>query len=301
MAPKRSSQSNWYRRSFCQTDRKFSAGRIVLSSDRLLRLIGDECWEQHLDTDRYGQEAQDWRDYERKQQFNKIRERICPAITTVAEQVRYVIRGAADALRFVESLPRKLRDEASILFNRLDQTQRDGGHLQVDRSVRDYGAMERGGSERFINRAETIHVVTGLDAALGPVPRLDEELKQALPYLYRAKHAILDTDWDSTGNAKAAKLIGSIETEIRFALRAITLSSAALNKAYDFLSPENVAGMVRWSSDGDCDLLLEDAFIERLSNGFRFQSKRNVLELSRPPTLVKGLLPNLDELRRFLE
>jgi hypothetical protein len=59
--------------------------------------------------------------------------------------------------------------------------------------------------------------------------------------------------------------------------------------------------MVRWSSDGDCDLLLEDAFIERLSNGFRFQSKRNVLELSRPPTLVKGLLPNLDELRRFLE
>ena len=301
MAPKRSSQLSWYRCSFCQTDRKFSAGRIVLSSDGLLRLIGNDCWNQHLDTNRYGQEAQDWRDYERKQRFNRIRERIGPIIAAVAEKVHGTLRESSDAMRFVEEMPRQLRDGAPLLLNRLEQARRSAGRLQVERVVRDYVAVERGRSERFLNQAETLHVVLGLDAALGPVPQLVTELKQALLPLYRAKHLILETQWEAISNARAAKAISSIQVDLQAAIRAISLSSSTIEQACDFLSPENIAGMVRWSSDPDCDLVLEDVSLTRLQDGFQFRSPKGVFEFRRPSRLMRGMLPDTDELRRTLD
>lgn len=301
MAPKRSAQSNWYRCSFCQTDRKFSAGRVVLSSDGLLRLIGDECWNLHLDKDRYGCEVQDWRDYERKERFARIRQKVCPAITTVADKVLDALKGSADALRFAAELPRTLRDGAPLLANRLEQARRNGGRLQVDRVVRDYAAMERGGSERFIPQAETLHIVRGLDAAVGSVRPIDTELRQVLPRLHSVKRAIYETQWDSISNQRAAKTISAIEKDIQVAILQIGASSLTINNACDFLSFENIGGIVRWGSDPDCDFVLEGVALKRLPDGFQFHSPEGIFELRRPSNLVRGLLPDTDELKRAVD
>lgn len=165
MAPKRSSQQDWYRCSFCQRDRQFAAGRIVLSSDSLLRLIGDDCWEKHLDKTRYAEEREDWDAYRRRQEFEKIRERVGPAATAVATCVRKVLQEHEALLQFVEGLPRILRERAPVLRERLQAAARRGGQLQVERVVHDYAT---GGN---IFQFETVHRVSGIGAVLEQ-PRL---------------------------------------------------------------------------------------------------------------------------------
>jgi hypothetical protein len=111
--------------------------------------------------------------------------------------------------------------------------------------------------------------------------------------------------WRLSGTAspipRPRRIIAAIETNIQSAIRAISASSSAIDKACDFLSPENIAGMVRWSSDPDCDFVLEEAALRRVAYGLDFQSQQGIFELRRPTTLVRGLLPDADELQRILD
>ena len=300
IAPKRSLR---YRCSFCQRNEQFVSGRIVLSSDGLLRLIGDDCWEKYLDKARYNEEAQDYRDYTTRQRFMRLRDRIYPELCTMVQRLRDAGRNSKPDFQFIERLASRLQQEAPALFARLEQARRMGGQLRVERSVRDYAAMERGGgSERFINRPEALHTVAGLDAVLESAPRFESAILGALQGLYMAKQAIETTDWDTLSNARAAKVIANIEANIHTAARIVTSLSAAIGSAYDFLSAENVAGIARWSADHDCELHLENAAIKIIGSGLRFEIEGHPsFELKRPASLTRGLLPDLTELERLLD
>jgi hypothetical protein len=115
ITPKRSSRASWYRCSFCQRPFQFSAGRIVLSSDGRLRLIGDDCWNTHLDKDRYDEEAKDFRHYNTRQRFEAMRGRLHPAIGKAAQTLRQSIGQWEAEFRFVEQLPAQLEGIASVV------------------------------------------------------------------------------------------------------------------------------------------------------------------------------------------
>jgi hypothetical protein len=213
-APERAGSGKRYRCSFCQTDQKFNAGRIVLSSDGLLRLIGDDCWERHLDRERYSQETQDYqdyRDYLTRQRFEKLRERIHPATRDAARHIREVLQKSLDDLNFVESLPALLRRKAPSLFEQLREADRAGGALRVERLSRDYAVLEHGGGERFAPQLETLHFVAGLNAALGPALDLKKTLIDAVGQLNTALQTIETTAWDTLSNASTTRQIKAIE------------------------------------------------------------------------------------------
>ncbi len=126
----------------------------------MLRLIGDDCWETHIDKARYVEERADWDAYRRRQEFEKIRERVGPEASAVAVQIRKARQEHEAALQFVEALPRIVREGAPVLYQRLQATARTGGLLQVERTVQDYA---KGG---FILQFETVHRVAGLTAVL---------------------------------------------------------------------------------------------------------------------------------------
>jgi hypothetical protein len=235
LAPKRTGPNSRYRCSFCQTDQKFKSGRIVLSSDGSLRLIGDDCWKRHLDEDRYNREAQDYKDYLTRQRFDRLRDRFYPAIRNAAQQLRLLIISSHDDILFVEELPRLLRRHARSLFEQFAEARRAGDQLRVEKIVRDYTAIERGGSDRSTTRLETVHFAAGLDAVVGPVANLDEKLHDSVRDLNTAMQAITTTAWETLTNAAAARQITAIEQHIRTAVRLADEISGAVAKACDFL------------------------------------------------------------------
>lgn len=270
-AAKRQSHAQWYRCSFCQTDRKFSGGRIVLSSDKLLRLIGDDCWDRHLDSERYHREKEDLRDYERKQEFIRIRERLLPIVLALATELRDCLRASIQIIAFVDKLPTMTRQAAPPIFSILERTKRQGGALQVDRSSRDYSAMAQSGIDRFILQPQTIHIVMGLDSVIGPPPQIENSLRGALRLLHGVKHEISETNWDDVGNTKAAKIVNSIIKNTREAASNIDKARDAVGKACDFFGASNLIGIVRWGADSDCDLIHDGTKVLRHANGLKIR------------------------------
>jgi hypothetical protein len=301
IAPKRTGPRSRYRCSFCQTEQKFGSGRIVLSSDGLLRLIGDDCWERHLDKDRYDKEAQDYRDYQTRQRFERLRDHLHPAIRDAAKRIRTLIIGSGEAVGFVEELPSLLKRHAPQLFEQLQEASRANGQLRVERSARDYAAMERAGAERFTTRLETRHFVSGLQAALGPAHDLQEGLRAAVRDLNTAMHAIDTTAWGTLANAAAAKQIKAIETHVHSALQLTSQVSTAVQQVSDFLATENVVGMSRWCSDHDCELQLDNATLTATVRGFCFEcDSAPPFEVERPQSLTRDLVPDLSALKQLL-
>jgi hypothetical protein len=302
IAPKRAGSGNRYRCSFCQTDQKFNAGRIVLSSDGLLRLIGDDCWERHLDRERYSQEAQDYRDYLIWQRFEKLRDRMHPATRHAARHIREVLQKSLDDLHFIGSLPALLKRKAPLLFQQLQEAHRAGGPLRVERVSRDYAALEQGGGDRFALRLETLHFVSGLSAALGPALDLENTLIDAVRQLNTALQTIETTAWDTLSNAGAARQIKAIESYIRNAVQFAERVSAAVGSACDFFNSENILGMSRWCLDHDCELQLENAVLTPAGTGFCFECDGEpVFEIQRPPSLTRNLVSNLADLKNLLD
>lgn len=300
-APKRQRQTTWYRCSFCQTDRKFSAGRIVLSSDQKLRLIGDDCWTHHLDKDRFKVEYDDWKDYERRRQFAEVRDRLHPVLTALAEQLQDLLKQSSEVIKFVDQLPYNVRDHAPWFANILFQVRRNGRTLQVERSIIDHASYSGTGSRRYIIEAQPVHIVSGIDSVLMPPPEIERTLREALPLLYKAKHEISDTDWDNVTNARAKKAILSVGENSRDAVRKLTSASNALQQAHDFFNAINLSGIAKWGSDPDCELVLTDQSVRRSTDGLHLQANGSGFHLTKPNGLRRDLVPELADLKRLLD
>jgi hypothetical protein len=88
-------------------------------------------------------------------------------------QIRVLVLGSQNDIRFVENLPTLLKRNARLLFDQLEQAGRANGQLRVERSARDYAAIERSGADRFTTRLETRHFVFGIGRGIraSPQPR----------------------------------------------------------------------------------------------------------------------------------
>lgn len=116
--------------------------------------------------------------------------------------------------------------------------------------------------------------------------------------LYQANNIIQETDWSNIGNRKGAKVINDLTGSIGTALKAIDVSREAVGEARRFLSRENLAGIVRWRADKDCELHLDDdALFELVPDGLKYSSE---FVLVRPSALQNDVLPDASELKRLL-
>ena len=68
----------WYRCSYCERNKQFKNGKIVFCADRKLRLIGLDCWKNHIEEEAWSREKADWREYQRRTEFENLKEVSCP-------------------------------------------------------------------------------------------------------------------------------------------------------------------------------------------------------------------------------
>ena len=293
--PKRSSQASWYRCSFCQTGRKFAQGRIVLSSDHRLRLIGDDCWNKHLDPKRHELELQDWKDYNTKKRFARIRHLLTPEVVEQASGVRTYLSNGQLSFVEAENLADFVKQQVPLLFEHLMAAHQRGGELQKDRRIRDYSAEERTDSPRFITVSETVHRLRGLAPIVTPVKNLKDACEKTLRSLYKVKSYLEGARWAAAPNRQSVLLMKSVERDVRAAIESFSPVSSAVQGIAEFFARDNLSGLVRWSVDQDCEPL------ELVADGVSFISARGELAvLAKPRNLNEALLPDLRKLTRIL-
>ena len=299
--PKAKSTSTYYRCSFCQTDRKFAAGIVVLSSDGRLRLIGPDCWKEHIDTEQYRAQEADLRDYELRQRFALHRDRIHASVRDAVPRVRTLAHARNSLLDLAEGFPRVIEQDASGLSALLRRLRPDGGRLTVETYVPDEraGKNEQGRYLKYRPEQTVVHRVAGLDAAFSSHTGLTAMAQEAYQSLRKAEEAIPLVP-DTGDNAVAAKEIRVIQRRIGHAAGHLATLRNAWAPFKAFLAPANLHGIALWSQHDDCA-------DERLSGAITFERDELVvgagatsLRLVVPPGLAGFEVPELDEVARLL-
>jgi len=301
-APKRKSMSSYYRCSFCQTDRKFAAGNVVLSADGLLRLIGPDCWREHIDPEQYNAQEADLRDYELQERFAINSERIRIAVCDAVPRVLTLAYASKSLLDLAENLPKVIESDATGFKALMQRIRPDNGRLLVEASVPDEraGKDERGRYLKYRLEQTLLHKVAGLDAAFSSHTGLTSLARQAYQELRNAASAI--PQGPSTGaNAPTAKAIRAIQGQLGKAARHLATLRDVMALFQAFLAPANLRGIALWSQHGDC----ADEHLARAitfdEDGLTVVAHGTNLVLSVPAGLAGFTVPDLDEVSRLLK
>jgi hypothetical protein len=292
---------DYYRCSFCQVNKKFSKGRIVLSSDGLLRLIGPECWDINLDADTLVEARQDWDDYTKHERFLRLKDRMQPLLTEAITNFSMLLRDHLDLISFLDNFPRRLAKEAPQLFSLLEKAHRMNGQLQVERTVRDYTRDGRNGEAIYTFQLNTLHVVPGLRYIIGDELRWNHEIQTALSTTLSARNKIAQTEWEKKGPRNSAKLITEIEKEISLAVASAASLAAAYSEVCSFFSAGNLRGIARWAQDTDNEFVAYEGGLSLVQDALRFEPVNGgTYELRQRDDLILSLMPDLSPLHRLL-
>ncbi len=275
---KRNSPSNYYRCSFCQTDRKFSAGNVVLSADGLLRLIGPECWKDHIDPERYQAQEADLRGYELRTRFAAYGGRIQQAVSDAIPRVRTLAYASASLLSHAERLPLAIASDTTGFGALLRRIRPAGGRLAVEQYLPDEAAGKDDKGRYLRHRPEQVfvHQVSGLGAAFALDLGLTQTARDAYQALRSAAEAIPQVPL-AGDNVIAAKAIRSIHGQLGKATNNLRVLHDAMTMLQRFLSPANLRGIEHWSQHNDC--------VDELANAISFQRSELTINTG-GPTLV---------------
>ena len=123
----------WHRCSFCQHDRKFQEGTIVLCEDHRLRLIGDRCWKNHIESGDYEDAKHDWMNFQSRDAFQRALPLLVAELTSVEDQLFGLLRTQAETLGEAGALPVETANVLEPIGRFLREAKREGGRLFVPR------------------------------------------------------------------------------------------------------------------------------------------------------------------------
>ncbi|MEO3470926.1 hypothetical protein AAFN86_03590 [Roseomonas sp. CAU 1739] len=279
--PEQKHRESYYRCSFCQTERKFGGGRIVISrSDRRLRLIGDECWETHINRDRFEAEAADYRAYTSRVAFENIKGPLRDEVTRIIGGLVRAMDRQGNAFEFVADLPRMMRAAAPEFQRVIRDAYTRAGHLTVERLVivdtsfrealrRDDGRPDLKREPK--RRWETVSVgqLGGL-SALFEVRSPWSDGNAARVAIIDAKRVIEDTAWELLTDRQAGMKLRQVRELLAGAASQLERCRAAFRDASALLSLSSLSALSAWMNDRDCELGYERATEIRVTqSGFR--------------------------------
>jgi hypothetical protein len=238
-----------YRCSFCKTDRKFLSGRIVLSSDRKLRLIGPECWEKYFDQRKYNSEIEDYRNYEKIERFKVLRDRLLPALDDMSSGIDICLKTKADNLTFASNLSLQVKNGMPKLYSCLYKAQRTGS-LSVERTF----PNRKSEYPKYTLISDVIHRPLGLAAIFNNPQNTISELKDALRRINVVRRTIRDLIPDTKTTKIEAKIINEIEVQIKSAATKLIEVRKMLDDVSQFASHQNILGIEKWLLDQDCEV-----------------------------------------------
>lgn len=258
-------RSRWRRCSYCETERKWIDGSIVLCGDGELRLIGPDCWHTHIDEQDWAVATEEYEQYQRVERFKTARDSYFPAIRTLQAEIRVSRIESADSLAFADKFWSTFQSRFPDLARELEKSHRDDDRLLVERSVTNYGAFEgtRGQAEadriddrvRLRFAAHMVHRLVGgstMDIRPGAVSRmLDDAFKTA-----NLAMQFTELNWEAMTSGKFDAAAKDFETACQRTVNACGNVLSAMRAVASFMSAANLQGIVRWANDGDCELCL---------------------------------------------
>jgi hypothetical protein len=302
--PEQKHRESYYRCSFCQTERKFGMGRIVISrSDRRLRLIGDECWETHINRDRFEAEAADYRAYTSRVAFENIKGPLRDEIARIISGLVRAMDRQGSAFEFVANLSHMMRATAPEFQRVIRDAYARGGHLTVERLVvvdtsfrqalrRDDGQPDSKLEPK--RRWETVPVgqLGGL-SALCEVRSPWSNGNVARVAIIDAKRVIDDTAWDLLTDRKTGMKLRQVRELLADAAVQLERCRAAFRDASAIFSASSLNALSAWINDQDCELRYERKTEIRVTqSGFRVISSGSTLTFEPPVNLEAVEIPD---------
>lgn len=250
--PAAKSRLAYHRCSFCETDRKFSRGFIVLCGDRHLRLIGPECWKSSRDADRFAAGRADFLNYEIECRFFRVKDRLAEELGQTAIELRRSVRQRQNWIAFAEKAHHAMANGNSALWREILEASRNSGQLTVERLVRE----KRGQQERSYWTRVPVAGLMGVTALVRPISGitavLDKAADKCLTLRDRVQTLARDGEENSSRVARAFMLIAKEIDPVQAPL--VNLAERLRNLSL-FFSPDNLASLERWATDEECSAM----------------------------------------------
>lgn len=286
-------RSFWRRCCYCQTDRKYKDGKIVLCADGYLRLIGPDCWHHHIDKLDWNAAKEDWAAYQRRERFETLKDRLKPALETFRSELRFTSEKFAGSIAFTDTFSPRFASLMPELARHLGNAiSRNSGELSVDRMVPAFGALEgaagyrtsqeKDQAPRYRPQAETLHRLAGVDALSQPQGSTKKQLEEARKSVDSAIYKFRNTDWDSLSNIAFKKIADEIERDCKTSIGAVETLLKNMHSVRTFLSRPNITGITKWANDHDCELCFSGTY-KIIPNGIRHAPERgDFVEIALP-------------------
>lgn len=295
-----------YRCPFCNHDRQFYDGRVLLCSDGDLRLIGHRCAGRHLGHAAYRLAEEDHRAFLRRERSGQLREVLVPLLIAAAGEVDAVRREHHDGVITAGLLSQEIKRIAPPLWTALASSLAAGGRgeLTVVRRVIDHAANGQPGTAEapaFRWEAVTVHVLAGGDAVC-PQRYPADSLRLALGQLEEALALMGCDGWDRLADRAFNARLATVASHCRAALTHVESAERTVAGYRAFMSSANLRGVAAWLTDRN-NPLRETVSFTPVPGGFQLGGGSGGLTVSlhRPPAGTVMRFPAMAALRRALD
>lgn len=285
-------RSLWHRCSFCETDRKFRKGRIILGCDMALRMIGDECWKDDYGDEEWKEAKEDLRGYELRKRFDALRSQLLPALNTITETLRSMSTEHGESLARISNLGAEIRGKMPHLYEPLSEAKRRSGALTIEEVVENPAYELNRRSSPFVTVMRASHRPQGLEIL--DMPALKPMVWSAVDLLARVPSLVAGLEGGKLSNRQFASRMRELVAICRNGLEKIRYMRALGLGCFSFFDTHHLIALCRWANDSNCILQLEDLTFEHQPFTLRQIDRRgNVVELTWPRTLVPSAFPDV--------
>lgn len=296
-----------FRCPFCNHDKQFYDGRVILCSDGGIRLIGHRCAGNHVGHYEYRKANDDYEEILRRERFQELKADLFPLLKGALIELRSERNRHHQGMSEAGSLPQTIKRISEPVWKEMAAAVSAGGqgHLKVARWVQDFKAMER--SKTKDDRTPykwddfIVHTMSGGEA-ISPT-------RYPLDYVCRAVERIDEATtmselggWDTLSDKEFNERFLQIAELCRTAFDFLNNAERLLRAYVAFMSPANLRGVAGWVRDEDNKLGREISF-KLIPNGFRVvnETKAFSVDITKPAIIPRLNLPKIAKLKRVLD
>lgn len=287
----------WYRCSYCETDRKFMEGRIVICADKKLRLIGLTCWKHHVSEQAWITAGESWKDYERRKKITILKERYVPAIDTFLSSLSMALKNSSQTISFTDNFRRSFERQFSVLVKLLRQAANGDRGLYINREIRlPFGKRE--------TRREPVHFLVGSKALFDSEEIVHTQITDAVNFMQSAHDSYHQIEWQSLSDKDFNKHVDKFFTQCKKAIALTKDAMARMKQVQSFLSYDNVYGINAWINNKETEFPVSEysGTYTALPAGIKYTPYNGTtVAIALPESFSTPQMQGLETLERLLE
>jgi hypothetical protein len=286
----------WYRCSYCERNKQFKNGKIVFCADKKLRLIGLNCWKNHIEEEAWSREKADWREFQRRTQFENLRGVIIPAAMELQRELKDVRTTHVAAFKFADDFRGSFASLFPELANALLLAIEKDLPLTIDRLIEHNNKREW--------HPVRVHTLQGKDALINSSAPLSQQVDTAFASIIRAVQEFREIDWESLSNQTYAQKMDIFLSRCRDAISFVESVNKKLSGIRIFLSVSNVTGIAKWANDDEHEFFYrkdKSGDFRAILRGIEFVPYRgDTLRISYPEDFQVIDVTNVDALKALI-